>query len=203
MGNQLTVRGIVFSALFAALLVALSFLQVKLPFTPVPITMENLAVMLAGAILGARYGFLSILLVVVLTALGLPLLHNTGGLSDIVGPNGGYVWMWPICAFLTGFAVQKVKRNNITAFILIFLSAFVLGDLLSYVTGVLWLAHVLHLTISQALIGGCYPFLIGDAFKAFVVALVTIPVRMVYPVSRLVGSAQSAVVDLRDIPSAQ
>ena len=52
--------------------------------------------MLAGVFLRAYYGFLSIAFVVLLTALGLPLLDGAGGLAQILGPNGGYIFIWPL-----------------------------------------------------------------------------------------------------------
>jgi biotin transport system substrate-specific component len=194
---KLSVRGIVFAALFAALLAVLSFVEIHLPFTQVPITMENLAVMLAGAILGASYGFFSMLLVVVLTVLGLPLLHNAGGIGVIIGPTGGYIWAWPICALVTGWFVRRIKGNGILAFIRIFLVAYVFGDLISYIPGCLWLAHVAHLSLGKALVGGCYPFLPGDAVKAFLTAVIVLPIRRVYPISRILGS-HGAVVQFKD-----
>ncbi len=190
---KLSIRGVVFAALFAALLAVLSFVEIHLPFTQVPITMENIAVMLAGAILGASYGFFSMLLVVVLTALGLPLLHNSGGIGIIIGPTGGYIWAWPICAFITGWFVRRIKGNGALSFIQIFIVAYIFGDLLSYIPGCLWLAHVAHLSLNKALVGGCYPFLPGDALKAILTAAIVLPIRRVYPISRILGQSQSVV----------
>lgn len=185
----LTLRGIVFSAVFAALLVVLSFFNLHLGFTPIPITLENLVVMLAGALLGARYGFFSIALVVVLTALGLPLLHGRGGLGLILGPTGGYIWAYPFAALLIGFFVSRIKGNKTFTFVMTFLALEVFGSLLLYVTGVPWLAHVGHYSLHKALLLGCYPYLPGDAVKALAATLIVLPVRQMFPVERLVGSA--------------
>lgn len=188
------VRGIVFSALFAALFVVFSFINIHLPFTPVPITLENLAVMLAGAILGAGYGFLSMILILVLTALGLPLIHDQGGIGLLVGPTGGYLWLYPICALLTGWFVHRIKGSGTASYISIFVVTYVFGDLLCYVTGVTWLAHVAHLSLQKALVEGAYPYLIGDAVKAVVTTVIVIPVRRVFPVSRITGGHSPVVV---------
>ncbi|MDP9728607.1 biotin transporter BioY [Alicyclobacillus tolerans] len=187
---RITVRGIIFSALFAALLAVLSFVSFKLPFTPVPITLENLMVMLAGALLGGGYGFLSMLLVVVLVALGVPMLDGSGGIGVLVGPSGGYVWMYPICALLAGYLIRRVRGNGPVSFVWIAIIAFVFGDLLCYVTGVGWLAHLYHLSLSKALVLAAYPYLPGDAAKAVITALITVQVRRVFPVERLVGSSK-------------
>lgn len=196
MRSKITIRGIVFCAVFAALLVVLSFLQINLGFTPVPITLANMGVMLAGAFLGAGYGFFSVFLVVVLTAIGLPLLDGAGGLAVILGPSGGYVWVWPICALCVGFCVSRVKGNGIVAFLLIFVSVEVFGSLLSYVTGVPWLAHSLNISLGKATVLGFYPYLIGDTLKAILVSLFVIPVRRVYPSWQLVGIGGAKVAKL-------
>lgn len=183
-----TLKGIVFSALFAALLVVLSYVNIHLGFTPVPIAMETFAVMLAGGILGARYGFFSIALVVLLTALGIPLLHGKGGLGLILGPTGGFIWAFPFAALFIGLIVPRIKSANKTVtFVLTFLTIEIFGSLLLYVTGVPWLAHVANYSLSKALTAGFYPYLPGDAIKAFVATLITLQVRQLFPVERIHG----------------
>ncbi len=190
---KLTLRGVAFSAFFAALLVVLSFYRISLGFTPVPITLQTFAVMLAGGLLGARYGLFSMLLVVVLTALGFPLLNGKGGIPYLQGATGGYIVIWPVCAFLIGWFVQRVKRNDAAGFAAIVAIMAVFGSLLVYVTGVPWLAHVAKYSFSKALTEGFYPYLIGDAIKVVAAALITIAVRQVFPVERLTGGSGHAV----------
>ncbi|KEO82468.1 biotin transporter BioY [Tumebacillus flagellatus] len=196
MRSKLTVRGLVFSALIAALMVVFSNVNINLGFTPVPITLGNMVVMLAGIFLGAGYGFFSMLLVILLTILGLPMLHGTGGLSVLAGPTGGYVMLYPVCAFLVGYLGNKVKGNGPVAAVLLAVIIYVFGALLCYVSGVWWLMHVTGMSLQKALVGGCYPFLLGDAIKSVAAALIALPVRKLYPSSRLVGTAQSRVVKL-------
>ncbi|TDF92328.1 biotin transporter BioY [Paenibacillus piri] len=191
MKMSLNVRGMVFCALFAALLVVSSFLNLHLG-TPVPITLQNLIVMLAGAILGPLYGFCSMALVVVLTALGIPLLHGNGGLPLILGPTGGFIWAYPFAALLIGFAAQRIKGKGPAAFILMFISLELFGSLLLYVTGVPWLAHVAGYSMQKALVAGCYPYLPGDAAKAVIAALIALPVRQVFPIARITGASKTA-----------
>src|SRR6476660_9360936 len=99
MQTSWNVRGLVFSALFAALFILFSLITITPGLFPVPFTLQSFALMLAGGLLGARYGFYSIFVVVALTALGLPLLHGQGGLSLILGKSGGFIWMFPVAAF--------------------------------------------------------------------------------------------------------
>jgi biotin transport system substrate-specific component len=197
MGFRLTVRGVVFAALFAALLAVLSFANIPTG-TPVPITLENLVVMLAGALLGPWYGFLSILLVVVLTGLGVPMLHGSGGPGVVFGATGGYIMIWPICALLVGLFVQRIQGSGWRAYAKVFLAIEVFGSLFSYLGGVPWLMHVTGMSFAKAMVAGCIPFLPGDALKAIVAALITVPVRRVYPPERLVGANGGQVAMLNN-----
>ncbi len=184
---KLTLRGVVFSALFAALVVLFGFISIPLGFTPVPITLQTLAVMLAGGMLGARYGFLSMALIVVLTAIGFPLLHGTGGLGVLLGATGGYVFMWPISALLIGWLLPRIRMRGVWGYAAAFLVLELFGSLLLYVSGVPWLAYVTGMSLSKAMVAGCYPYLIGDAIKAAAATLIIASVRQVFPPERLTG----------------
>ncbi len=198
MGDRLTVRGVVFSAVFAALTIALNFLQVQPPFSPVPFTLGNLGVMLAGALLGGVYGFFSLVLMIILVAVGLPFLDGAGGIAALLSYSGGYVWAWPFCALLTGIWASRVRGHWLWQGIQVFLAAEIFGSLLCYVSGVPWMAHVLHMPMNRAMAEGFWPFLPGDAMKAALTAIIAVPIRRVYPVSRLVGRTGSRVVSLPD-----
>jgi biotin transport system substrate-specific component len=193
-----TVRGVVFSALFGALMVVMSFMQFHPGFSPVQFTLENMAVMLAGVFLGAKYGFFSIFSVVFLTALGLPLLHGEGGLTLLLKPTGGFIWMFPICAFLAGWVAQRIKGYGWKSAALMFLGVFLLGDLPVYITGIPWLAYKINGTIAEALALGCYPYLIPDAMKAAAATAIIMAVRRAFPALSLTGSDAASVVRLDD-----
>lgn len=192
---KLTLRGIVFSALFAAILVIFSFAKISIPGSPVPITLQTLAVMLAGGLLGARYGFLSMALVVVLTAIGFPLLSGNGGLGVILGPTGGFIMIWPISAMLIGLILPRIRLNGIMSYIAAFFVLEVFGSLILYLAGVPWLMYkVPTYTFAKAMAAACYPFLPGDAIKAVIAALIIAPVRQVFPPQRLTGTSSHSVV---------
>jgi len=191
------IRGIVFSALFAALMVVMSFVNIHLGFTPVPITLENMGPMLAGAFLGPIFGFISIFLVVFLTALGLPLMHGQQGLAFVFGPTGGFIWMFPVSALLTGLIVSRIKGTGPWVYVKVFLAIW-LCSLTVFLTGVPWLAHKLSKTLPEALALGFYPYIIGDILKALAATLIVVPIRRIFPTSRLIGSRDAQVVNLRD-----
>ena len=171
----------VFTALFAALFIAFSYVSVPLGFTTVPITLQTLAVMLAGGLLGARLGFSSIALVVLLAAAGLPLLHGQGGFATVFGPTGGFIWMFPFQALFIGMASDRLFRRNTApkerTYVLLFAAIVVFGIALAYVGGVPWLAYKAHLSVHGALIAGCYPFLPGDFVKAIAAVVIIAALR--------------------------
>ncbi|WP_426448145.1 biotin transporter BioY [Paenibacillus sp. S-38] len=185
MKTSISIRGLVFSTLFGALFVASSFFNIHLGFSPVPISFQNLVVMLAGLILGPVYGFISIGLVVLLTAAGLPLMHGSGGPTLLLGKTGGFIWAYPFAALLIGWVSERVQGRGVWTFVRLFLAAEVFGSLLLYVTGVPWLAHVANLPMQKAMVAACYPFLPGDAVKAVLAALIALQIRQVFPASRL------------------
>ncbi|MBE7678915.1 MULTISPECIES: biotin transporter BioY [Paenibacillus] len=191
---KLSLRGIVFSALMAAILVLFGYISIPIGFSPVPITLQTLAVMLAGGLLGPLYGFLSIALVVILTALGFPLLHGAGGLAVLLGPTGGYVIMWPFAALLIGLLLARIKLRGIGGYVLAFVVFELFGSLLIYVSGVPWLAYAYKMSLPEAMIQGFYPYIIGDLIKAIFAAIIIAPVRMVFPPQRLTGNLNSTIV---------
>ncbi|WP_248925169.1 biotin transporter BioY [Paenibacillus hamazuiensis] len=182
------IRGLVFSALFAALFIVLSFVKITLGFSAVPITLQGLGLMLAGGFLGARYGFYSIFTVVLLTFLGLPLLHGQGGFMLVFGPTGGFIWMFPFAALFIGYFSNKVRSTNKTvSFILLFI-IMEIGGLLVYITGVPWLAHVQHISFSKAMASGCIPFLLPDVLKALVAAGIVSALRSSFSLKPSIAS---------------
>lgn len=193
MNSALSLRGVAFSALFAAIVVVFGYISIPLGFSPVPVTLQTLAVMLAGGLLGARYGFFSMTIVVVLTALGLPLLQGKGGVATLLGPTGGYVIMWPFAAGLIGLVVSRLRRDDWVGMGIIFLAMTMFGALLLYAAGVPWLKHVGAFSWSDALMFGLYPYIPGDLIKAAAATAITVALRKVFPVERLTGHGYSNV----------
>lgn len=190
-----TTRGLIFSALFAAVMIALSFLRISLPFSTVPITMQTLAVMLAGSVLGARYGSLAVLIVIGLTAAGFPVMGGSGGLSVLVGPTAGYIFSWPVVAYLIGLFAERIGQNKYT-FVKLLAVNFICGALLVYPGGVWWLAHSTGMTsLSKALTAGMWPFLPGDLTKAVLCAGVVTAVWRVYPIERILNKDNGVWAD--------
>ena len=165
-------RNLTSVALFAALTVALGAVYIPLPWSPIPITAQTLGAMLAGGVLGARRGLQSMLLVLVLVAVGLPVLAGgRGGLGVFVGPTAGYLIAWPIVALFIGWAVERIPFGK--ASLPLLMATNVAGVFLIYLPGVLWMSYVTSVPINQAVVAGVVPFIPGDLVKAFAATMAT------------------------------
>lgn len=174
-------RDIVYIALFAAITAALAlFPPLPLSLTGVPITAQSLGPMLAGAVLGWKRGGLSQLLFLALVAAGLPLLAGgAGGIGAFATVNGGYLIGWAITAAVIGWLYERLWRHlNLAVAIVIIAFG---GIVVLYAIGSAWVAVVAHLGYFQAIAANS-PFLIGDACKVVIAALVSLGVKRAYPV---------------------
>ncbi|PIE57817.1 MAG: BioY family transporter [Desulfobulbus propionicus] len=149
----------VYAALMAALTAAGAYIAI--PIGPVPIVLQNLFVMLAGLLLGGRWGLISILVYLTAGAVGLPVFAGgTGGIGRFVGPTGGYLIGFAIAAYLVGILSEKGKGK-----VLIDILAMVAGSFVIYAIGVTWLKVVTGMDFLKSLSVGMLPFLPGDALK--------------------------------------
>ncbi|MBZ5670108.1 MAG: biotin transporter BioY [Acidobacteriia bacterium] len=143
-------------------------LSVHLPFTPVPVTAQTLAVLLSGAVLGWRRGFLSQLVYLAEGAAGLPVFADaTGTALRLVGPSGGYLWSFPLAAALVGWLVEQGAARSTWKLA----GALVAADALILIVGSAWLQLLFRVPYSQAWLLGFYPFLVTDALKIVLVGL--------------------------------
>ncbi|MFX3622702.1 MAG: biotin transporter BioY [Ectobacillus sp.] len=162
-------RKLVFVALFSAIMAVLGFLPpITLSFTPVPITLQTLGVMLAGGLLGARLGAASMGVFLLVVAAGAPLLSGgRGGLTVFVGPSAGYLIGWVAGAFIIGLIVQRFKEVSVLK---VFAANIVGGIFVVYLFGVTVQAFVMDIGIIKALTLSLV-YIPGDLLKATVAAL--------------------------------
>ncbi|MGI8392513.1 biotin transporter BioY [Leucobacter sp. W1038] len=167
-------------ATFAALIVAASVLA--FPIGAVPVTLQTFAVLLAGAVLGANRGFLSVLLYLAIGAIGLPVFAGgSAGLAVFAGPSVGYLIGMPLAAWLTGFIVERLPRRSVaTNGLLIFAAALVANFALVYTLGIAGLAWRLGLTLGEAFIINL-AFVPADLAKIALTAVVATAVHRAFP----------------------
>ena len=180
-------RGIALAATFAALISLTSALRIPLdPITQVPITLQVFVVYLAAALLGARYGTLSMVIYLVLGAVGLPVFAGPSGTAALLGPTGGYLFAFPIATLLGGYVARRRRATRGGDTIRVSLSA-LLSLLVIYVIGVVWLSNNLSRSLLDGVLLGAVPFIPVDLLKA--VVAVPIAVRLRWSALQLPGNA--------------
>lgn len=174
-------RHLVRIALFAALLAVLGlFPAFNLPFVAgVPITMQTLGVMLAGVLLGARYGAAAVCLFIGVVLLGAPLLAGgRGGLGVLAGPTAGFLIGWIPGVAVTGWVMARLARLPVLWAAII--ASIVGGIIVVYALGIAWLAVSAKLSLQQAALGSLL-FVPGDLIKAVAAGCVAEATRRLQP----------------------
>ena len=146
----------------ASLLVAVcARVSVLLPFTPVPLTLQNFGVLLVGLTLGSRRGFAALLLYLVEGASGMPVFSPTGpgGVAQLIGLTGGYLLAYPFAAGITGLIWERGARTFGRAAL-----ASLVGDVVLFTGGITWLAVQTH-SFAQAVRFGFYWFIFAEVIK--------------------------------------
>jgi len=158
---------IAFGTLMAA------FARISIPLQPVPITGQTLGVLLTGALLGSRRGGMAMLVYLGEGLLGLPVFAlghsawtNIGGFPVIIGPTAGYLFSYPVAAFVVGFLAERGWDRSFSRAVVAMLA----GEVAIYAFGLSWLAHFVGLRNTLQL--GLLPFIPGDALKLLLAAAV-------------------------------
>ena len=146
--------------------------SVPLPFTPVPLTLQPMIVLVGGAALGARLGMTSQLLYLALGLAGLPVFAASPilpqGMARLLGPTGGYLMSYPMAALVAGWLAERgFDRRYATAVV-----AMAAGLAIVFACGVAWLGFVLQPAggFTAALHAGFTPFVVADVLKLLVAA---------------------------------
>lgn len=182
---RMKVKEITYVALFAAIMGILGLLPpITLGFTPVPITLQTLGVILAGGILGARLGALSIIVFLLIVAAGMPLLPGgRGGIGVFFGPSGGYLIGYVIAAFSIGLIFSKIQTLKFKHIIATNLTV---GVFSVYLTGIPVQAFVMNLPILET-IKLSLVYIPGDFMKAIIASI------LVYKLQKYPTIAQNFV----------
>jgi biotin transport system substrate-specific component len=161
------VRKMVYAALFAALTGVGAWIVIPLPF--VPITLQTLFTMLAGAMLGPYYGALSMIVYVLLGLIGIPVYaQGQSGLGALLGPAGGYLIGFIAGAVVIGLLTRARKKPGY----LWLCFAMATGELVVLAFGVTWLFISTGRSLEAAIAVGFLPFVAGDILKIIVAAFI-------------------------------
>ncbi|HEU4568081.1 MAG TPA: biotin transporter BioY [Marmoricola sp.] len=178
--HRMSSRDLALVATFTGLVAALGLVPAVYPAgIPVPITAQTLGVMLAGAIIGRWRGAASLVLLLVLVAVGLPLLAGgRGGLGAFAGPSVGYLVGFPFGAWVIGWLTEKGGAPYRLSWGLV--ANLVGGIVVVYVFGILGTAWRANLSIEAATVAAGW-YVVGDLAKAVIAALVARGVHAAYP----------------------
>jgi len=164
---------VVTASLFVALCARVT---VPLPFTPVPLTLQNFGVLVVGMTLGSRRGFAALVLYLVEGAAGMPVFNpaGPGGLLQLFGATGGFLLAYPFVAGLAGWIMERGKASFARA-----VAAGVLAEVVLFAGGISWLAVLTH-SFAQAVRFGLYWVVFADIIKVMLAAGVSTGWRRVH-----------------------
>jgi biotin transport system substrate-specific component len=141
-------------------------IAIPLPFTPVPLTVQNFGVLMVGLLLGSRRGFAALALYLAEGAMGMPVFSpiGPGGIAQLLGPTGGFLLAYPLVAWLAGYVMEHGRKSFARAAM-----GGLLGEIVLFTGGLSWLAVLTH-SVTQAFRWGLYWFLFAEVIKVMVAA---------------------------------
>lgn len=165
--TESNIKKMVFASLFSALIAISAYIKIPLPL--VPMTLQIFFILLAGSILGSKWGTLSIIVYLLLGIIGLPVFAGgASGLGVLLGPTGGYLIGFVFATFIIGTLSQKYGTSNILKNIVFML----IGLIVIYLIGIFFLMSVAHISIEKAIVLGIIPFILVDFIKLILAAII-------------------------------
>lgn len=172
----MNLRRIIIIAVFAALIVAGSYIAI--PVGPVPVTLQTAFVLLAGILGGRAIGLAAVAVYLVLGAIGLPVFSGgIGGFAHFAGPTGGFLISWLLVAPFAGFCADigfagGKTHDTTTAKQLVWIILGTVGaTVIQYLVGLPYLKLILGIEWSRAMVVGLVPFIPGDLIKMVAVVI--------------------------------
>ena len=153
-----------FAAVVIGSLLLTASARTQIPFWPVPMTMQTMAVVLIGMTLGSRLGFIVVAAYVLEGMMGLPVFANTPargtGLAYLMGPTGGYLIGFCAAAYVAGWLAERGYGRELFAAVLVN----IIGTLIILAMGYAWLAHLIGPVKAYA--AAVHPFLLSSPLKS-------------------------------------
>jgi biotin transport system substrate-specific component len=167
------------TALFAALTAAGTFIAIPLPFSPVPIVLQNLFALLSGLILGPLWGSAAVGLYLLAGAIGAPVFAGaSGGFARFLGPTGGFLIGYLFAALAAGLVAGRPRPGVETPLPRI-IAAVLAGLLVVYVPGIIRLKFAIDRPWAAAFAAGFSPFIIGDTIKGIAAVIIAPRLRRI------------------------
>jgi len=161
----------ILAALFTAIICAVA--PFSLAIGPIPLTFATLVIYLVAGVLGWKYGVLSVILYVLMGAIGLPVFTNfEGGFHKIAGVTGGYIIGYIPCVLATGLITEAFKKK-----LWAYVFGMLIGTILLYTCGTAWFMLQTGSTLAVSLALCVIPFLIGDTLKMLIACFIAPQIR--------------------------
>lgn len=168
--KKMNTKSLTMIGVMSAIICILGPLSIPLPFSPVPISLTNLAIYFTIYVLGMKKSTISYLIYLLIGLIGLPVFSSfSSGPAKLLGPTGGYLIGFIFIALISGLFIDRWFSNYVLCFI-----GMLLGTAICYLLGTIWLAYQAHLSFYAALGAGVIPFIPGDIAK-IIIALVAGP----------------------------
>ena len=168
--SSMSTRDICMMALFTALTAVMAQISVPMPLG-VPMTMQTFAILLTGTVLGARKGFFSVLVYVMLGIAGVPVFAKlSGGPGIVFGPTGGFILSFPLMAWIVGSGAERGGVPAVTIGLLV-------GTVVNYAGGMLMFCLVTGQSIRVAFMACVLPFIPTGVVKAAMAGLIGVRLR--------------------------
>ncbi len=151
-------------------------ITLPLPFTPVPLTLQNFGVLLVGLLLGSRRGFAALVLYLAEGASGMPVFSpvGVGGIAQLLGVTGGFLLAYPFVAGIAGWIAERGQRTFARSVI-----ACIIGEIVLFSSGIAWLFVLTH-SFAQAIRFGLYWFIFAEIIKVMVAASISSGWQRIY-----------------------
>lgn len=155
----MSTKDLITCSLFAAITAILA--QISIPFPGgVPLTMQTLAVSLTGMILGAKKGFITQCIYMLLGTIGIPVFAGfSAGFSAVVGPTGGFILSFPIMAYIIGFICERYNNKFIV------FGAMLLGSSANYLVGAIHFSFITNMSMMDSFVACVAPFIFTGIVK--------------------------------------
>ena len=197
--QQTRIRDTLYIAVFAAIIAVMAQLSIPMP-GGVPMTLQTLAVPLAGIVLGARRGTISTILYLLLGIVGVPVFANfTGGPGVILSVTGGFLMSFPIMAWMAGCGMryadrERDRRRRTAGWIAIYIGL-ISGAVVNYIVGMIWFTVVTKGSLKEAFVLCVLPVLPTALIKIIIAGVLGVLLRSLLIRAHVLELPQGTVAD--------
>jgi len=177
MKRYFTPKDLCLIALFAALTSVGGWIKIPLPFSPVPLTLQTLFVLLSGLLIGSIRGAFSQIVYVAVGCAGLPVFAGfQGGIGIVLGPTGGYLIGFIIAAYITGLISERIHERTVITDII----STIPGFIIIFIIGSLYMGAITGMGFIRSLLIGVLPFLPGGLLKIICAGFISARIRKIH-----------------------